>query len=64
MQKKLNMSQIPNLFFALITFLYVFLDETKYSSKKLFCENSSDCPRSSCYPFSSPICITDICRCI
>nr|QQO74659.1 nodule-specific cysteine-rich peptide G43 [Pisum sativum] len=63
------MSLIPNLFYALIIFLFLFLVVTNGSKSYLIytptpCENSSDCARSTCYPFSTPKCIREKCQCI
>nr|QQO74624.1 nodule-specific cysteine-rich peptide G08 [Pisum sativum] len=63
------MSKISSLFYALIIFLSLFLIVTNGSESYLqyfptYCKNSSDCPRSMCFPFTNPKCVREKCVCI
>nr|QQO74687.1 nodule-specific cysteine-rich peptide L19 [Lens culinaris] len=41
------------------SFFILFLDKIK----DVPCENSSQCPRSTCFPHGSPKCVSEKCKC-
>nr|QQO74685.1 nodule-specific cysteine-rich peptide L17 [Lens culinaris] len=58
------MAQILRLFYVLIIFVSLFTVVTNGNKiKDVPCENSSQCPRSTCFPHGSPKCVSEKCKC-
>nr|QQO74686.1 nodule-specific cysteine-rich peptide L18 [Lens culinaris] len=56
------MARILSLFYVLIMFVSLFIVVT--DGKYVICQNSSQCPRSNCFPYQNSKCVRERCKCV